>query len=214
MSNPQDASHQERITRIKQALARLIQRGVRQREIAYELGVPSQYVSDLKHGRRALSEPFARRFAETFRVSAAWLIHGEGPSELPDLAAAAAASGESCLLPVLSEADEGDPRHSRHWDGGLLTLAGAAAAAAARAMLPFVLRIGGDIPSGRLKKNDLVLCCQEPHDDAAIVIVRAKGTALLAKAAGKGGYKTLASDRLIPGAEPIGCCLGIVWAAL
>ena len=214
MNNPIEPSVQDRTARLTQVLAQLAERGVKQSAIACELNVPPQYVSDLRHGRRNLSEPFARRFAEAYRVSASWLLLGEGPRDLPDLAAPGAQSDGACLLPVLSSPDEGDPRHSPHWDGGLLALAGAAAAAAARAKLPFVLRIEGDSPSGRLRKNDLILCCQGPRDDAAFVIVRAAGTAVLAEAAGKDRYKAVASGRLIPGAEPIGHGIGIVWAPL
>jgi hypothetical protein len=77
-----------------------------------------------------------------------------------------------------------------------------------------VLRIGTDIPSGRLKKNDLVLCSQEPRDDAAMVIVRVKGKAVLAQAGGKDYFKAPSTGNPIPGAEPIGYCIGIVWAPL
>jgi len=214
MNNENACESQGRVSRLAQVLERLAGRGIKQQKVAFELSIPTQYLSDLKHGRRTLSEQFARRFAEVYRVSAAWLLHGEGPCDLPDLGAVPAQPVGGCLLPVLSAPDQGDPRHSPHWDGGLVALSGAAAAAAERAKLPFVLRIGADIPSGRVRRNDLVLCCQELRNDAALVIVRAKGTAVLAEAAGKDGYKTLASGRSIPGAEPIGYCIGIVWAQL
>ena len=115
---------------------------------------------------------------------------------------------------MLSAPDQGDPRHSPYWDGGLVPLSGAAAAAAERAKLPFVLRSGVDIPSGRLKRNDLILCSQEPRDDAVLLIVRVKGKALLAQAGGKNCYKALATGNPLPGAQPIGYCIGIVWAPL
>jgi hypothetical protein len=115
---------------------------------------------------------------------------------------------------VLSAPDQGDPRQSTHWDGSVVAISGAAAAAAERTKLPFVLRIGADIPSRRLKKNDLVLCSQELRDDAAMVIVRAKGKAVLAQAGGKDCFKALSTGNLLAGAEPIGYCIGIVWAPL
>ena len=172
MSNDVESTSQGRTARLAQVLEQLAVRGVKQREVAFELNIPTQYLSDLKHGRRMLSESFARRFAEVYCISATWLLHGEGTGNLPDPSAALAQTAGACLLPVLSAPDQGDPRHSPYWDGGLLALSGAAAAAAERAKLPFVLRIGVDISSGRLKKNDLVLCSQELRDDAAIVIVR------------------------------------------
>jgi hypothetical protein len=214
MSKDLKIANQGRTTRLAQVLEQLAALGVKQREVALELNVPTQYLSDLRHGRRTLSKQFARRLADVYRVSAVWLLHGEGTSDLPNLAAAPVPTAGACLLPVLSAPDHGDPRHSLHWDGGLVSLSGAAAAAAERAKLPFVLRIGADIPSGRLKKNDLVLCSQEPRDDAGIIIVCAKAKAMLAQAAGKARYKTLAKGSSIPGAEPIGYCIGIVWAQL
>jgi transcriptional regulator with XRE-family HTH domain len=214
MSDDVESTSQGRTARLAQLLEQLAARGVKQREVAFELNLPTQYLSDLKHGRRPVSEPFARRFAEAYRVSAAWLLQGEGACDLPNLATASARTDGSCLLPVLSAPDQGDPSQSRHWDGSLIPLSGVAVAAAERAKLPFVLRIGADIPSGRLQKGDLVLCCQEPPDNAAIVIVRAKGKVMLARAGGKDGFQTFSTGSLIPGAEPIGYCIGIVWAPL
>lgn len=206
-------SSQRRTARLTHLLEQLAARGVKQREVAFELNLPTQFVSDLKHGRRPVSEQFARRFSEAYRVSAAWLLHGEGSSDLPNLETPAARTDGIYLLPVLSAPDQGDPRQSRHWDGSLVPISGVAATAAERAKFPFVLRIGVDIPSGRLQKNDLVLCCHEPHDGTAIVIVRTKGKVLLARA-GKCCFKSLSTGSVIPEAEPIGYCIGIVWAPL
>ena len=214
MSNDAESTGLGPTARLAQVLEQLAAHGVKQREMAFELHVPTQYLSDLKHGRRPISEQFARRFAETYRVSAAWLLHGEGARDLPDFAVASAQTAGACLLPVLSAPAQGDPRHSPHWDGSVLPISGAAAAAAERAKLPFVLRIGDDIPSGRLKRNDLVLCSQEPRVDAAMVIVRAKGKAVLAQVGGKDDFKTLSAGRPIPDAEPIGYCVGVIWALL
>ena len=213
MSNEVENTNQGRTARLVQVLEQLAARGVKQRELAFALNIPTQYLSDLKHGRRTVGENFARRFAEAYRISAAWILHGEGPRDLPDLVAAPTQADRDLPASRTLVPDQGDPRHSPHWDGGLLVLSGAAAAAAERAKLPFVLRIGADITSGRLKKNDLVLCSQELRDDATMVIVR-KGKAVLARAVGKGSFQTLASGGSIPGADPIGCCLGIVWAPL
>ena len=77
-----------------------------------------------------------------------------------------------------------------------------------------MLRVGTDLLSGRLRKNDLILCCQEFRADAAIVIVRAKGKVQLARSSGHGRYAALAGGRSLAGAEPVGRSLGIVWAPL
>jgi transcriptional regulator with XRE-family HTH domain len=214
MNDTMENTDQERNVRLAQVLEQLAVRGVKQQAVAQELNIPTQYLSDLKHGRRPVSEQFARRFAEVFQIRAVWLLHGEGASEMPNLAAAPAQTAGSCLLPVLSDPDQGEPRHSPYWDGSMITLSGAAAAAAERAKLPFVLRLGVDIPSGRLRKNDLVLCCQELRKDAAIQIVRTKGKAVLAQRDGKDRFKTCPAGNCISGGEPVGYCIGIVWAPL
>ena len=69
MSDDVESTSQGRTARLAQLLEQLAARGVKQREVAFELNLPTQYLSDLKHGRRPVSEPFARRFAEAYRVS-------------------------------------------------------------------------------------------------------------------------------------------------
>jgi hypothetical protein len=118
------------------------------------------------------------------------------------------------LLPVLSAPDQGDPRESPHWDGCLVAVTGVAAAAAGRAVLPFILRLDVDVYSGRLRGNDLVLCTQAVREDAEIVLVRTDGKVLLAKTMDKDRFQDVATGASIEGAEPIGHCIGIVWALL
>ena len=214
MSDEAALANQGRTARLAEVLAQLAARGVKQQDVALELNVPPQYISDLRHNHRKLSEPFARRFAEVYRISAAWLLRGEGPSNLTDLARPSSQTAGVCLLPVLSDPDTGDPRQSPHWDGSVVAVTGAAAAAAERAKFPFVLRIANDAPPGRLAKNDLVLCSQESRDDAAVMIVRVEGKAVLAQTAGEHLFRALMNGALLAGAEPIGCCIGIVWAPL
>lgn len=215
MCNDTREEGQGRADRLAQFLEMLAQRGIKQRDVAYELNVPTQYLSDLKHGRRTVSEQFARRFAERYRVGAAWLLSGEGSSEPPDLAGVPTSTpGGTRLLPVLSAPDQGDPRGSPHWDGSLAAVTGAAASAVERAMLPFVLRVEADILSGRLRRNDLVLCTQEVRNDAGVVLVRAGGKVLLAQTMVNDQFQDALTGASIEGAEPIGHCLGIVWAPL
>ena len=199
--------------RLTEILAQLAERGVKQCDVAFELNVPTQYVSDLRHGRRTLSEPFARRIADAYRVSAAWLLHGEGPRELPDLAAASARR-RACLLPVLSAPDQGDPRHSPHWDGGLLALSGAAAAAAELREPAIRAPHRGRYCLRRLEKersDSLLPGAPFRRHDGHRVAKRARRC--WRRAAGKGRYETLRRPAVrFRDAEPVGCCLGIVWS--
>lgn len=91
---------------------------------------------------------------------------------------------------------------------------GAAAAAAERANLPFVLRVGDDDATGRLRKNDLLLCSQQLRDGATIVVVRSQGKLILARCTTKKHCRAFDTGRVIRDAEVIGHCIGIVWAAL
>jgi hypothetical protein len=205
----------DRAARVAEILETLAARGMSQRQVAFELNVPAQYLSDVKNARRNLSEPLARRFAEISRISTSWLLWGEGPMQSPGVAAAPPPSFEgTCFLPVLSVPCQGEPRESPHWDGTWAPVTGAAAAAAQRAKLPFVLRVGDDDRSGRLHRGDLVLCSQAPCEDAAIVIVLAKNNALLARQGAANRLEPLHRGIPIREGVVIGRCLAVIWSPL
>ena len=60
--------------RLGELLILLGHKGLSQTQIAKRVGTPTQYVSDVKHGRRPLSELFARRLGEEFKVNFLWLL--------------------------------------------------------------------------------------------------------------------------------------------
>ena len=70
---PQVAARRERFSQVLDALEK---QGLSQREIAMRACVPPQYFSDVKLGRRSLSELFARRLGEEFDVDHIWLMTG------------------------------------------------------------------------------------------------------------------------------------------
>ena len=183
-----------------------------QRQIAMELNVPSQYLSDVRCERRPLTDQFARRFAEVYHISATWLLDGYGPMELADLAAIPS-TVTTIVLPVLA-APWRETRESPHWDGSMITVAGAAAVAAQRARQPFVLRLNEDDRSGRLRRNDLLLCSQEPRPDAAIGILFAQERVSLGTTGPRGPFRGVGSGKAIRDAEIIGHVVGVVWAVL
>jgi transcriptional regulator with XRE-family HTH domain len=204
-----------RAVRLARVLERLAAGGITQRQVAFDLNVPAQYLSDLKHARRHVTEQFARRVAEVYRIGASWLLQGQGPMDLPDLASDSESNGAGiCLLPVLSRPSQGDPRQSSAWDGSVVALAGAAAAAAGRAKSPFVLRVSEEDRLGRLRTNDLVLCSQEPRDDAEFAIVLTAGGGGLARHTKKSQFETIDGRKVLPDAKSVGHCIAIVWATV
>ncbi len=210
----QNEHEQLRCARIKQLFAELADRGITQRQAAVNLNVPPQYLSDVKNGHRNLTEQFARRIAEHYSVSFAWLVFGEGSKGTPRLDVAGTTKTDTFMLPVLSEPIQGSPTESVAWDGSKLNVSGAAAAMATRATQPYVLRIANDV-EGRLRKHDLVLVSQESVDSATITVVQHRGRIVLARRDGNGEWKSLETGRRISAkARVVGRCLGIVWATL
>ena len=56
MSDAVQRTIQARTARLAQVLEALAAHGVKQQQVAFELNVPTQYLSDVKHGRRPISE--------------------------------------------------------------------------------------------------------------------------------------------------------------
>jgi len=212
----QSDPEQLRCDRLKQVFAELADRGITQRQAAIDLNMPPQYLSDVKNGHRNLTEQFARRIAEHYAVSFAWLVSGEGSKNTPRFdGVGGTTKTDTVMLPVLSEPIEGNPAESVAWDGSKLKVSGAAASMAARASQPYVLRIASDDVDGRLQKYDLVLVSQESTDSATIEVVQHRGRIILARRDENGEWKSLETGRRISTkARVVGRCLGIVWATL
>jgi transcriptional regulator with XRE-family HTH domain len=60
--------------RLVELLKLLGEKGLNQSQIAKRVGTPTQYLSDVKHERRPMSELFARRLGEEFKVNFLWLL--------------------------------------------------------------------------------------------------------------------------------------------
>lgn len=211
-----DAQVAARRDRLSQVLDALEKHGLSQREIAMRACVPPQYFSDVKLGRRSLSELFARRLGEEFDVDHIWLMTGTGSMKRPRAWSADAEPKRSTLIPILNQPTAGEPRHAGHWDGSLVELSGPAVAAAATAEAPYALRVTHDDCNGRLKKGDIVIVSQRDDKASPVVIIRENEKLMIAgRIASTGKFSDLQTGRTKKGgAEVVGACIAIVWAPL
>lgn len=214
MAEHQDHAQAERAERLDAILRRLTKEGMTQRSVAAELNVPPNYLSDLRHGRRVITDQFCRTFAQVFQVRCAWLADGEGPESVPQLTTPPSSQG-NLLLPVLQQPHVGDPEQCPSWDGSRVEVAGAAAAAAARAITPYLLRLSQTDGRNRLQPGDLLLVSQENDAQHEIAIARHRGTFVVVRQDSDGQRLSLANDKPLSGKiEIVGQCLGLVWAKL
>jgi len=196
-------------------------RKLSQTALAVEIGVPRQYLSDVKNGYRSLTEPFARRLSEVSGVPFVWLMHGEGDPVRTQTGAPSGAV-HVLALPVLPSACPGEPRQAPAWDGSLIEVSGSAAALAAEAAMPYLLRLSFDAPAGLLRKGDLLLMSQKGKGAShEIAVVRRqlkedeKGELLLARRSARGVFVRLEDGAAIRGqVEEVGQCLGLIWRAM
>ena len=206
--------------RLQELLDTLSEQGVTQQQVAIRAGVPPQYLSDVRCGRRGTTELFARRLGAEFGVDYQWLMGGNGPKDAvpprgPVAGRAEPRASGLLKLPILPALVEGEPQDSALWDGSLVELAGAAAAAAGRACRPYVLRLDVDDRDGRVRTGDLILISQETSDRAEIGVIRLRSRLLLARRLASGGWRSLTTGRRLAGkVEPVGSCVAIVWAPL
>ncbi len=211
-----DDAADARRERLNQLLGQLAERGLSQRRIAADLGLPGNYVSDLKNGHREVQEWFAHSFGRVYGVSPQWLLTGEGDMQQVKIGAPSSKAA-ALLLPVLSLPFIGEPRQAPAWDGAVVELTGRPAAAAGAATQPYVLRAARGDQSGRIRGGDLLLVSQspaEPPPPGAYVIARQRGRLQLAQVAARGLVSAESGQALGPAAEVVARCVGIVWAAL
>jgi len=187
--------------------------GISQSLIARRANVPPQYLSDVRHGRRPLTELFARRLEEEFGYNFLWLL---GLEDSPKRAVSSVppSPGEKILLPKIGEAIAGDPREHPSWRGDCLEVAGIVAAKAARAILPYVLELGHSDREGRLRKGDLVLVSQGTAEKPELSVVRCEKKILLARKKGPNWRGAETGEPLRGKCELTGHCVGVIWSAL
>jgi len=198
-------------------LDKLVEQGTTQQEISQRVGVPAQYLSDVKKSRKPLSELFARRLAECYDFDYRWLLRREGnpPSFLKGEGHGAVSASMMVQLPAFDSPIYGEPRSHPEWDGTLVDISGAAAVQAQAAKAPYVLRFGKSDTQGNLHRDDLILISQDLNPKAKLHVVRHRGHCYLARKAADGTWRRIANNQPLPAqAHPVGYCVGLVWRVL
>jgi transcriptional regulator with XRE-family HTH domain len=218
MATDKDRTEQRRI-RFRLMLGILHQQGTSQQEVGLRTGAGPQYVSDVKTGRRALTELFARRLAQEFGVDHQWLLTGRGrlrQGEIRDQILRHRSPAGPMVLPVLELLVSGDPWTAPCWDGSTVELTGLAAAMAAeRAVDPYVLRLRHGDRDGRLRVNDLVLISQAAEPDATLVVASIGGSLRLIRVGRSGLKRDLETGESVPpDTQTVGHCVAVVWGPL
>lgn len=212
-SSPEPSSSPEH-ERLSQFLELLAKQGISQQQVARRANLPPQYLSDIKKGRRPLSELVARRLGDQFGVDYLWLLEQEVLlSELKGSTGGNRTSG--CWLPVFPHPIAGDPKVHPDWDGLGVEVAGAAAARLGLAKWPYILRYQRSDILGRLQPGDLVLISQELTGDSEIFVIQTGRKLVLARRSSQGGWQRVANRDILPAScTALGRCLGVVWSDL
>jgi len=215
-TNEIDEASPLRQQRLEKLLQMLSQQGQSQNQVAQRVGVPASYLSDVKTGQRALTELFARRLAEEFRLDYQWLLGEVGSMDSLALGQAVVdQESTSIWLPVFLNPVQGQPRILVEWDGACLEVCGAAAARARTATEPYVLHFLGHDHAGRLRKRDLVLISQTVNELAEIHVIRIRRGLELARKTPTGQWERVAEPGPIHGKVDVaGHGLGIIWGSL
>lgn len=199
----------------QELLASLERQGLKQKQVAARLQMPPQYISDVKVGRRQMTELFARRVGAEFDVDYLWLLANSQGREPPRMRSQEAVSVARLWLPVLGRPTEGDPKLATQWDGTTIEIAGAAAAQAQAAVHPYVLRIDREDPKGELRTSDLVLVSQTENVHARIYVIQSGRQILLARQGSQFRWEPLIRERLASAEiRIVGACLGLIWRSL
>lgn len=198
-----------RCSRLNELLARLARQGFTQQAVATQAGVPNSYISDIKAGRRNLSELFARRLGEEFNENYQWLL---GLSDVQNAPQIAERSGQ---LAAVGELLEGSLQHSACWDGSFVAISPAVQQRAALASNPYLLRLNHADTAGRLRAGDLILISQTVNPAAEVQVVKQQQKLLLARQIAEHGWQAVNPQVELTGqADAIGHCVGIVWGQL
>jgi transcriptional regulator with XRE-family HTH domain len=203
--------------RVVELLRLLAQKGLKQQEIAGQAGLPVQYLSDIKKGRRRVTELVARRLGQAFQVNFQWLTGSSDALEpqSPGVTLAAVSPGGGFWLPMHPHPVEGEPRLLPSWDGSGTEVSGAALAKLAQARWPYVLVFGHDDIDKRLRKGDRVLISQSVSQNAEISVVKRGKKLFLARPQADGTWRRAANgDSLEASCPAVGHCLAIIWSPL
>jgi hypothetical protein len=201
--------------RFNDLLTMLAEQGVNQVQLASRTGIPTQYLSDIKHARRPMTELVARRIGGEFSINYKWLM---GQSELMDSSESLSESSVTNRfpgVPVFPHPIEGEPRSQQSWDGTMIELSGPAASKLTTAKWPYILRFAHNDCAGRLHRGDLILISQSANANAEIFVVRHRKKAFLARKNNDETWMRVAKGVVLPETCPcIGYAIGIIWSSL
>ncbi|MCE9555386.1 MAG: helix-turn-helix domain-containing protein [Planctomycetes bacterium] len=201
--------------RLNALLELLAEQGFTQIQIAAKGGLPPQYISDIKRGRRPMTELVARRLGEEFDVNFQWLMGTSNSMENPMPRSVAAMASSTVWLPLFPHPIEGEARAHPKWGGAGIEVAGIAAAKLVLSKNPYILRFGHNDIQGRLRQGDLILISQVASADAEIHVVHHRKKSFLARATKGGSWSRVANGNVLPSDCPVtGHCVGIVWSSL
>jgi transcriptional regulator with XRE-family HTH domain len=207
VARPSD-DRQSVLIRIRDLIAELTPLEGAQQAVASRVGISTQYLSDLKQGRRPMTELVARRFAHEFGVNHEWLL-GRSERRKPTLIT------EGKWLPLLPHPVVGDPREARTWDGSGMEVGSQVVARIAGEVWPYVLRFGHSDTQGRLQRGDLILVSQSSSPKAEIHVIRFRNIHYLARRHAKGYFSRVANGAQLPAECPVvGYCVAVIWSSL
>jgi hypothetical protein len=201
--------------RLHDGLKRLEQLGTTQAEVARCLGIASQYLSDVKTGRKPVTKLFALRLRACYGLDDEWLMRGGDP---PFHFFGLDLRPEQLLGMNLSVFDApifGDPSLHPNEVKLRIDIAGPAIQHASRAKEPYLLRFVGKDPQGGLRQNDLILISQNVNRTAKIQVVRQQRDLVLARKIAQGTWQRVDSGQSLGRkVEAVGICLAIIWRQL
>lgn len=203
------------LQRLKHLLERQRQRGFTQVQIAAKAGLPPQYLSDIKRGRRPMTELVARRLGEECGVSFQWLLGISDAMDCRPLPSALTSSSHSVWLPLFPHPIEGEPRVHPRWNGAGMEVAGAIASKLILLKHPYLLQFEHNDLRGRIRAGDLIVISQQSSSTAEIHVVRFRKKSFLARVNRNGSWTRVANGDVLPKDAPVtGHCVGIVWSPL
>jgi transcriptional regulator with XRE-family HTH domain len=201
--------------RLCELLKRLTQQGTSQQQAALRAGLPPQYLSDIKNGRRPMTELVARRIGQEFRIDYQWLLGLSDTIEPLVLRDAPTPTGEKSWLPVFSQPISGDPQSLTQWDGTKREISGAEATKLKLLKWPYVLKVGSDDIRGRLHLGDLVLISQTATEQSEISVIEFRKKLVLARRQSDKCWERITKGgNLPPDCLVIGHSVAILWSDL
>ena len=202
--------------RLQEFLHAQAARGLTSDQVAALVDLPARCLSQIKHGRRTMSELVARRLAERFGVNHAWLLGTSDSVDPPAVWSALGPDPPPVWLPLFhAPIFHSEPRLHPSWERQVVALSCTAAARAMRAATPYILHFADRDDEGRLHPGDLILMSQMPCHNASVHVISYRNEILLARNEEHGGWRRLADGgKIWSGATVVGHCVGIIWSEL